>query len=202
MPTALRRPGFSAEPGAMRIIRSAALIPAPWKNGGGITRDIAGIADRLGPLWRLSLADIDRDGPFSAFPGLHRILTVVAGEGLVLDLPGGPRCVTRLCPASFDGAVPVTARLTKGTVRALNVMCRKDVVASVATLSGAARHTVAAEPGETVMVHIVAAGAVGNGVDLDPGDTVLCVAGTFDLPQGGEAVCISMTHRPAGPAAK
>lgn len=186
----------------MRIIRSAALIPAPWKNGRGITRDIAGITDRLGPLWRLSLADIDRDGPFSAFPGLHRILTVVAGEGLVLDLPGGPRRVTRLCPVAFDGAAPVTARLTTGAVRALNVMCRKDMIASVTMLSGAVRHTVVAEPGETVAVHIVAAGAFGNTVELEPGDTVLCAAGTFDLPPVGEAVRISMVHRPAEPAAK
>ncbi|WP_413872549.1 HutD family protein [Albidovulum sp.] len=186
----------------MRIIRSAALIPVSWKNGGGITREIAGVTDHLGPLWRLSLADIDRDGPFSAFPGFHRILTVVAGEGLVLDLPDGPRRVARLCPIAFDGAVPVAARLPKGAVRALNVMCRKDVIASVATLSGATRHVVAAGPGETIAIHVVADGAIGNGTGLEPGDTVLCAAGTFDLPPGGEAVCISIAHRPAAPAAK
>lgn len=185
----------------MRIIRHAALIPAPWRNGGGTTHEIASVSDDCGLLWRLSLAEIDRNGPFSAFPGLHRILTVVAGGGLVLDLPDGPRRATRLCPVAFDGAVPVAARLTQGAVRALNLMCRKDVIASVATLSGGVRHLVAAGPGETFAIHIVSGGAIGNGAALEPGDTVLC-AGTFDLPPGGAAVCISIAHRPAGPAAK
>lgn len=98
----------------MRIIRHAALTPAPWRNGGGITHEIASVSDDCGLLWRLSLAEIDRNGPFSAFPGLHRILTVVAGGGLVLDLPDGPRRATRLCPVAFDGAVPVAAPDARG----------------------------------------------------------------------------------------
>ena len=45
---------------------------SPWKNGGGVTREIAkgaaaGPDDDWG--WRISIAEVERDGPFSTFPG-------------------------------------------------------------------------------------------------------------------------------------
>ncbi len=187
----------------MRIIRHAAPAPAPWKNGGGITREIASVSDDRGLFWRLSLAEIERHGPFSAFPGLDRILTVVAGGGLVLEMPERSQRLARMRPFRFSGATPVTARLSAGPVRALNLIFRSEAVAaSVQPLHGGARRAIGADPRETVAVHLLSGGAILNGTELEPGDTVLDAAGNLDLLPGGEAVRISIVYRSAAPAAK
>ena len=64
---------------------AAKAAPVPWKNGGGTTRELSVHQAGGRMAWRLSLADIGRDGPFSGFPGLMRIHTIVAGNGLRLS---------------------------------------------------------------------------------------------------------------------
>lgn len=187
----------------MRIIRAAALTPAPWKNGGGITREIARLFDDRGLLWRLSLAEIERDGPFSDFAGLERILTVIAGSGLVLEMPNRSPRLDRMDSYRFAGTTPVTARLSAGPVSDLNLMFRSDTFAgSVQPMRGEARQGIGPGPGETLVVHVVAVGATLNGADLGPGDTVLDAAGDLVLPARGEAIRISIVQRPAAPIAK
>lgn len=73
----------------MEIIRSASYKRMPWKNGGGETIEIAVFppaADFAAMDWRLSMATVAADGPFSSFPGLDRTLSVLAGTlGLEID---------------------------------------------------------------------------------------------------------------------
>lgn len=101
----------------------------PWKNGGGVTLEIAvepagsGLEDFD---WRISSARVEAAGPFSSFPGIDRSLALHGGEGMVLDLadrrtalvPGGP-------PLSFEGEVPVHAELPAGAVTDFSVMTRR-----------------------------------------------------------------------------
>ena len=54
-----------------------------WKNGGGVTREVAKSPSQA-PFWRVSIANVDQEGPFSSFEGLDRILTVIEGKGMVL----------------------------------------------------------------------------------------------------------------------
>ena len=63
----------------------------PWKNGGGTTAEIAAFPDGAGFNafdWRISLAEVASDGPFSAFPGIDRTLMLVEGARLALDRRG------------------------------------------------------------------------------------------------------------------
>ena len=114
----------------MRILRAADRIATPWKNGGGTTREVAAFPPGAGLdafAWRISLADIAADGPFSAFPGVDRVLTVIDGAGLVLDVEG--RAVTLDAaspPLAFPGEAEVAARLSDGPIRDLNLMVRRD----------------------------------------------------------------------------
>ncbi len=71
-------------------IRAGDVVPTPWRNGGGRTREL--LARPAGSDWmiRVSLADIDANGPFSAFPGVERWFAVVEGAGVVLNFAGAP----------------------------------------------------------------------------------------------------------------
>ncbi|MFN9927385.1 MAG: HutD family protein, partial [Phenylobacterium sp.] len=60
------------------LLRAADRLAVPWKNGGGITRELAvwppgASFDDF--VWRVSMAEVHQDGPFSSFPGVDRILT-------------------------------------------------------------------------------------------------------------------------------
>lgn len=187
----------------MRFVRHARLTPAPWKNGSGITREIASVSDDRGLLWRLSLAEIERHGPFSVFAGRDRILTIVAGGGLVLEMPERSQRLDRMLPFRFSGTTPVTAHLSADQVRALNLIYRPDdLTAAVHPLHGGTRWAIRVKPGEAVAIFTVSGGATLNGAELEPGDTVLDAAGDLDVPPGAEAVIISIAHRPAGPEEK
>jgi hypothetical protein len=116
----------------VRHLKPADYRAMPWKNGVGQTLEIA-----LGPegagmddfLWRLSIAQVAQSGPFSAFPGVDRTLTVLKGEGLKLDFSEGDDLVVDVPwrPASFDGGRPCQGRLIGGSVEDFNVMTRRGV---------------------------------------------------------------------------
>ncbi|MFE5485203.1 HutD family protein [Streptomyces sp. NPDC056527] len=105
------------------------LAAGRWRNGGGTTREIASWpagGEEFG--WRASVADIDRDGPFSAFPGVDRTLTLLAGDGVRLVCPGVfDRLLTRAGePFAFSGDHTLAAELPGGSCRVLNIMVRRD----------------------------------------------------------------------------
>lgn len=94
----------------------------PWKNGGGVTRELAVHNEDDRMVWRLSLADIAQSGPFSAFPGLARIHCIVEGAGHTLS-DGRTRLEARpLQPLCFDGGADLDCRLRDGPCRAFNVI--------------------------------------------------------------------------------
>jgi environmental stress-induced protein Ves len=109
----------------MRVIRADDVAAAPWKNGGGVTREL--IASPAGSDWRvrLSVAEIERDGPFSAYPGVQRWFVVLKGAGVELDVAGVTHHITRDShPLCFDGAAAPACRLIDGPTRDLNLMLR------------------------------------------------------------------------------
>ncbi|MCY1127386.1 HutD family protein [Frigidibacter sp. RF13] len=106
----------------MRLITADQFVTQPWKNGGGVTHEIAR-EDRDGQLlWRLSIAEVASDGPFSAFPGLTRILTVIAGAGLHLHTPEGCLEALPYTPVRFSGDTAIDSRLIDGPVRDFNLI--------------------------------------------------------------------------------
>lgn len=101
------------------VVRRSEVVPQPWTNGGGTTRELLRADDGS---WRVSLAEIDRDGPFSSFPGRRRLLTVVDGVVLALVVNGVEQVIEPRRPFSFDGDADVVASIPEGPVRALNVI--------------------------------------------------------------------------------
>lgn len=114
----------------MEIIRYSKLKPQPWRNGGGVTRELAGHPEAASAQddawdWRVSIAEISKAGPFSAFAGTDRVLTVIDGELLLLNVDGAEQPLEKHRPFRFSGDAPSSATLPTGNVQALNVVTRK-----------------------------------------------------------------------------
>ena len=115
----------------MKILRGADHKRMPWKNGGGETVEIAVSppdAGLAGFDWRVSMATVAADGPFSVFPGIDRTLSILEGDGMHLFIEGrAPVLLTQESdPFFFPADVSVSAELTDGTITDLNVMTRRD----------------------------------------------------------------------------
>jgi environmental stress-induced protein Ves len=109
----------------VRLIHADDIAAQPWKNGGGDTRELLVWPSADDWKLRVSLADIDADGPFSAFPGVVRWFAVLDGAGVELRFGDVLRRVTpRDAPLRFDGASPPHCHLVDGKTRDLNLMLR------------------------------------------------------------------------------
>lgn len=107
----------------MITVRADDVVAQPWKNGGGVTRQL--LSDGADWRWRISLAEINSDGPFSAYPGVERWFAVVDGAGVELTLAGAPTVLRpHDLPLRFDGALAPSCRLLAGPTRDLNLMLR------------------------------------------------------------------------------
>ncbi|MEV7403899.1 HutD family protein [Streptomyces sp. NPDC091267] len=188
---------------AYRILRAAGRAQVAWKNGGGVTREIAASPGAATGAfdWRVSLADVTEDGPFSVFPGVDRTLTVVEGEGMDLMVGGEHHIVDEpYWPHDFPGDLETDGRLLAGPVVNLNVMYRRDRVrAQVAVVRGTLR--LAAPEGGAVLAVALEDGAVIEGTDTGLGryDAVLlrhrapCV-----LRTQGYAALVTLTGQEPG----
>ena len=110
----------------LQVVRCEDVAPQPWRNGGGVTRELLTWPRSADWQCRISVADIGCDGPFSAFPGVDRWFAVAEGAGVLLQLPGAEH---RLDPASavvhFAGEATPGCRLLAGPTRDLNLMSRR-----------------------------------------------------------------------------
>jgi environmental stress-induced protein Ves len=119
----------------------------PWKNGGGVTVDIAAEyapgaepGGWTGMVWRFGRTRIERPGPFSDLTGYDRILTVIGGRGLVLRPEGHDPLDVRepFRPVRFPGEWAIESALEDEPVEVLNLMADRNAVeVGVAFLTGA-----------------------------------------------------------------
>lgn len=154
----------------MRVIRRADYPTRAWRNGGGVSHEIAWHEH---DDWRLSLAEITRDGPFSDYTGFDRTLTVI-GEGLRFGGQSiGP------APHAFRGEDAIHATLHAGPVLAFNVITRRGAmahhVARRADASSTRERFVFAlrgtlRVGDAVLHALDCAGSAGNAVQVLPED--------------------------------
>ena len=128
-----------------RVLHPSDYQAMPWKNGGGVTTEIWKALSPSGEmLWRLSIADVERDGPFSAFPGIDRSIMVIEGEGMELAVAGQEtRRLDQLFePFAFSGDPKTDCRLIKGPIRDFNLMVAR-------TYGSSALRVLHLAPGET-----------------------------------------------------
>ncbi|MBX7198620.1 MAG: HutD family protein [Rhodospirillaceae bacterium] len=115
----------------MQVLRQADYRRMPWKNGGGETTEVTVSPPGAGFDtfdWRISMALVKGDGPFSVFPGIDRTLSILDGNGMRLDIDGARFDLTRAsAPLAFPADVATDAVLMDGAITDLNVMSRRTV---------------------------------------------------------------------------
>jgi len=119
---------------ATTLIRAADLVATPWKNGGGVTREVSAFPEGAGLdafVWRVSIADVAQPGPFSRFAGIDRTLVLLSGAGMLLDEADGPTHALKqpLDVARFAGETSIDARLVDSATRDFNLMLRRGAAA-------------------------------------------------------------------------
>ncbi|WP_426247606.1 HutD/Ves family protein [Pseudomonas sp. TWR3-1-1] len=109
----------------LTVLRAADYPRMPWKNGGGsteeITRDAGEGLEGFG--WRLSIADIGESGGFSRFEGYQRIISVLQGAGMNLQVDGlRTRALLPFDAFAFRGESAVSCTLIDGPIRDFNLI--------------------------------------------------------------------------------
>jgi len=167
-----------------RVIAANEYRRERWRNGRGWTREIH--AHRPDPAgdweWRLSIAEIESDAPFSAFPGVDRELVLLHGNGLRLRFDDGESHLLEPPHGRlrFAGERPLTGELVDGPTHDFNLMWRRDAFAAELLHRPLVGPMVFfAEPGTTWALHLLAGEArfdEASGLPLmQAGDTALVV---------------------------
>ncbi|MFF1908093.1 HutD family protein [Kitasatospora sp. NPDC058218] len=181
--------------GRIQVLRAGERPATAWLNGGGVTREVAGFPTGAGLDafdWRVSLADVASAGPFSAFPGVDRVITLVDGPGMALTVDGVEHLVdTPFRPFAFSGEADTGCRLLDGPVVDFNVMTRRGrTTAELALATGPREVDVPA--GGTVLLVCLAGGAVVGDTALERYDAALLdEPGPYELRPDGVTATVT-----------
>jgi environmental stress-induced protein Ves len=158
------------------LITPAQHREVPWRNGRGTSFQVwprGKVAAGAG--FQLNLTPISAGGPFSHYPGVDRVLTVVQGSGLSFE--GREGSMAAGDAIAFAGEAAMTAHLANGPVTVFNLLIQRARWGG-AVRAGRGAFQVEPDGGGIAVVH-VAAGAW---------RCALIDAPESPLPSGGEVV--------------
>ena len=177
-----------------------------WRNGAGWTREIAAEPAKGEWAWRLSIAEIEQDAPFSRFEGIDREIVLLSGNGVRLRFDDGN--VHALEPPHgrlrFAGEAGVHGELIDGATQDFNLMWRREAIdAQLWHRPLVGPMVIFADPGTTWAVYLIAGQArFADDSKLPPlaaGDTALLQAGDVRLRNvldgGGEVLLAQLRPR-------
>lgn len=188
----------------VRVLPAQGYRRMRWKNDAGWTSEILRVPDQEEWCWRLSIAEVEADSAFSAFPGVERWLMLLSGEGMQLCFEDGTTQTLRPPHGAvqLSGDRALTGRLVDGRSTDFNVMWRRDRhAAQIWRRPLEESMVVFVEPDETWAIHLLS-GEMGiasdAGVDnLQAGDTAILEAGTsrgrYAMEGNGELLLIRIT---------
>jgi uncharacterized protein len=189
-----------------RVLRATDYRRMRWKNGGGWTTELAASTGaEVGDFdWRVSIAEIQSDGAFSAFPGCDRYIALLEGPGMELQFESAEaiRLDHRLRFVRFSGEAKTYGRLLGGAVRDFNVIVRRDAIhAEVLHRPLVGPMVFLPEAATTWFVYLVAGQAMlkdAAGMQIEAGESLLLEPGdatrTRVFSGGGEVVLIKLTR--------
>jgi environmental stress-induced protein Ves len=157
----------------MRIIRRSDLVEGRWRNGMGVSWDIASDPPGVDDFgWRFAIARIDADVPFSHYPQVDRIFTLIEGNGLDLAFEGHRSLAVhrRFVPHPYPCDVPTFCHLRDGPCRALNLFTRRGRWRATADILSSGADLAHAGP---MLLFALAGAADVNGHALAEGDAAI-----------------------------
>jgi environmental stress-induced protein Ves len=164
----------------VRIIPLLKAVQRPWKNGGGLTREIfvsKSNDDVSDFLWRLSYATVSQSGPFSIFVDVDRWLIQTAGDSMTLHFEDEGRAETLkiFSPFAFKGEAKIDCKLGKTSTEDLNFMVnRRRHAGSMQVLHEAKSiHEAWQRNGMPSWLHVLSGTLSFDGMSLSKGDTLL-----------------------------
>jgi len=183
------------------LFKSSDYRAMPWKNGAGLTTQLAIEPENAtlesGFQWRLSMADVRMDGPFSAFPDYERTILLLKGKGIDLDFNGNgrKRLATPLDPFQFPGEWHATGELVDGPCRDFNVITHKGLTHKVCVVRPDPRAIIPAAPTSLVFCVHGKARITPTGKVLGPQDLLrLDDAGVLEISaEAPETVLIAIS---------
>ncbi len=99
-----------------------------WKNGKGFTYEVAKNGTDEHYDWRISMAEVKEDGPFSDFTGFQRVISVLEGQGIRLTIDDKEaQDINKLSAFAFNGESKTHCALLKDVVKDFNLIYRPDV---------------------------------------------------------------------------
>ena len=189
----------------MRRLGPADYRDMPWKNGGGVTRELLKLPHPSDParfLARLSIASVAASGPFSVFPGVDRTLMILEGKGVALSFGATPEVVLDQPrrPFAFPGEAEVQCRLLGGPVRDFNLMVDRAVAeASLEVMHLAPGEARRVAHAWTVLLHVLEGRASVAGKSLAVDETLWLEApepqSLWGDEEGAVVVAIHLTRR-------
>jgi len=165
------------------VTRFADATTMPWLGGGGTTHELARQPEEGDFGWRLSVAEVQQDGPFSRLDGVDRVIVLCSPGRMTLHTPETVD-LERFSPYSFDGGLQISCAVPDGPTQDFNVMTRRGVYAADVVTVVADRSEVTAPTGAQLFV-----------VCLDGSVRCAEVLGAFDLVRldDGEVVTVDAT---------
>jgi environmental stress-induced protein Ves len=166
----------------------------PWANGRGTSYEIASDRNEAGEwAWRLAMAPVNEDGPFSRIECVDRSLAVVEGAGMLLSVDRKKLQCLPMQVVRFRGDAITEAALLDGPIMDINLMVRrKEADGEMAIIS-----EVGLLNGVSIVVAIGGSAQVKSGdstIDLERHDSILeCNAETVSLISG--TVCVVSLQR-------
>jgi len=164
----------------MRLIARADYRPMPWKNAAGTTLEIliypvSATVSELSLMWRVSIAQVTADAPFSRFPGYDRLIMLLDGDGMTLDSGalGAMALDKPLQPMALPGELAVTAKLKGGPCRDFNVITQRAKARARLSVHRLDKAPLAVSgDSDAVLAYAVAGGISAGGVTAATGDTL------------------------------
>jgi environmental stress-induced protein Ves len=183
----------------MQILRHADYRRMPWKNGLGVTEEVIAHppgSDIASFGWRLSIAHVGADGPFSVFAGIDRTIALLDGDGLYLDMPDGAIELDRKgAPLPFSGDLEIASRNKGGPTIDLNIMTRRGRFEHrMQRIRGGAIDI--AEPGTILVFNAGTIVYCGDrAIDIERFDTLVAdpADGPLRVPPGTDMLLIEVT---------
>ncbi|QNE36736.1 HutD/Ves family protein [Leifsonia shinshuensis] len=164
--------------GTMKLLSRTSREVRPWKNACGVSEDIlvSPTVDASGhPYWRVALATVDSDVPFSRFEGMERILMPISRDGMELAIDGEFTRVPRYSVLAFPGEAAVAAHNVRVPSQDINVMIDRNAGSATLTRRYVVGSTPIRKAAEKEVAVIVALAPTlrRNGNPLLIGDAIL-----------------------------